>query len=205
MSEYLYSPLSQLGSIRLLQLLSRKEDPKNLRCNLFEYPLRNSDNPPYPYEALSYFWGSENKPESIIIDDQNSRITENLYTVLLRLQYHSCSRIIWVDAICINQTNKEEKEHQIPLMAEIYAKATRVLVWLGEAEDNGDRALEVIRHVGGKSAKFLSLELPHQAILQVLQRQWFQRIWVRAKLEISVAVTKRRFRFYKKWQRPGIS
>ena len=48
----------------------------------------------------------------------------------------------WTDGICINQANEKEKEDQIALMAEIYAKASRVVVWLGEAKDDSDRALE---------------------------------------------------------------
>jgi hypothetical protein len=179
MPEYIYPRLSQPDSIRLLQLLPREEDPKNLRCNLFEYPLRNCDNSSHPYEALSYVWGSETKPRFILIDGQNLGVTENLYTLLLRLQAHNCSRIIWVDAVCINQTNEEEKETQISLMAEIYAKAIRVIVWLGKTEDNSDQALERIRFVGEKLTNSSNAELSHQAIPQLLKRQWFQRIWVR--------------------------
>jgi len=95
MHRYLYSALSQPDSTRLLQLLPRKDDPKNLRCKLFEHPLRNSNNLSHLYEALSYVWGSEDTPQSIVIDDQNLSITQNLYTVLLRLQNYSLSRIIW--------------------------------------------------------------------------------------------------------------
>ena len=90
MPKYLYSPLVQPDGIRLLQLLPIKDDPANLRCILFEYPLQSGDQPSYPYEALSYVWGSENKPRSIIIDGQRLGITENLYALLLRLQDHSC-------------------------------------------------------------------------------------------------------------------
>jgi hypothetical protein len=106
-------------------------------------------------------------------------VTQNLYTALLRLQDHSCSRIIWVDAICIDQANEKEKEYQIPLVAEIYAKASRVVVWLGEAEADSDRALEAIRLTGEKSVKVSNAEVFQQAILQLLQRPWFRRIWVR--------------------------
>jgi hypothetical protein len=179
MDEYIYSPLSQPDSTRLLELLPRKDDAKNLRCKLIEYPLRSSNNSSHPYEALSYVWGSEDTPQSIIIDDQNLSITQNLYTVLLYLQNYSLSRIIWIDAICINQTDKTEKEHQIPLMVEIYGKASRVLVWLGEAEEDGDKALEAIRYTSEMSAKDLShIESNRRPILKLLQRPWFQRIWV---------------------------
>jgi len=179
MSKPLYSNLSE-SSIRLLRLLPSGEDSNHLRCELFEYPLRHSEKSSHPYEALSYIWGSEKKPKSITVNDQNLQITQNLYTVLQRLQDHLCSRIIWIDAICINQANEEEKEKQIPLMAEIYAKARCVIVWLGEAEDDGDRALEEIRLTGERVAGYLPNAEPlGQAILKLLQRPWFRRIWVR--------------------------
>jgi hypothetical protein len=169
------------SSIRLLKLLPTENDPKNLRCELFEYSIQISDQLSHPYEALSYVWGSEDKPQSIIIDNQTLNITKNLYALLLRLQNYSCSRIIWVDAVCINQKDEEEKQYQIPLIAEIYARANSVVVWLGETEDNSDQALEAIRLAGEKSMKLPNIELHQQAILQLLQRQWFRRIWVRSK------------------------
>jgi hypothetical protein len=178
MPDYRYSPLLQPQSIRLLQLLPRKEDPRNLRCKLCEYPLRNSNDLSHPYEAISYVWGSEEKLKSIIIDGRDLSITQNLYVLLLRLQYHSYSRILWVDALCINQKDDKEKENQILLMAEIYAKASHVLVWLGEAEDDGDRALEAIRLTGENSARS-NTELAPKAFQQLLKRPWFGRIWVR--------------------------
>jgi hypothetical protein len=83
-----------------------------------------------------------------------------------------------VDAVCINQENDKEKEDQISLMAEIYAKALRVVVWLGEAEVDSDRALEVIRLAGEKPVGLSNTELPQEAIRQLLKRSWFRRIWV---------------------------
>jgi len=85
---------------------------------------------------------------------------------------------MWVDAICINQVDQKEKEDQIPLMAEIYAKARRVVVWLGEAGGDSDQALEEIRRAGEKSASLLGAESSKEAIRQLLERPWFQRIWV---------------------------
>jgi hypothetical protein len=180
MPEYRYSQLSQPKSIRLLRLLpSEERDPKNLRCELFEYPLQNSDKLSYLYEALSSTWGSEDKPKSIIIDNQSLNVTENLYSALLHLQDHSFSRILLIDAVCINQTDTKEKEYQIPLMAEIYTKARSVVIWLGEAQHNSDQTLEAIRLAGEKSTSPSSTELSQQAILKLFQRQWFRRIWVR--------------------------
>ena len=199
MPEYRHSLLSEPDSIRLLRLLPSKEDPKNLRCELLKCALRKSDRVTRPYEALSYVWGSEDDPQSIIIDNQSFEVTQNLYTALLHLQDHDISRIIWVDAVCINQTDKKEKGHQIQFMAEIYAKASRVIVWLGEAQDNSEQALEAIRLAGEKSTKLSNTEPVQQAILQLLQRQWFRRIWVREQsCTMLVGVAKCCSRFYKK-------
>ncbi|KAH8725716.1 heterokaryon incompatibility protein-domain-containing protein, partial [Phaeosphaeriaceae sp. PMI808] len=179
MPQYRYSPLSEKPNIiRLLRLLPSKDKPKNLRCKLFKYTIRQSDIASHPYEALSYVWGGEDKPRSIIIDDQELAITHNLYMALLHLRDRETSRIIWVDAVCINQEDEIEKGYQIQLMAAIYAKASHVIVWLGEAQDHGDRALELIRIAGKNSVNSSNAGPFDQAILQLLERPWFRRIWV---------------------------
>jgi hypothetical protein len=175
--EYRYSPLRPT-SIRLLRILPSGKNPKPLRCELFEYPLDDSGKSS-PYDALSYCWGGEDTPKTIIVDNYRLHVTQNLYAALLRLRDHSCSRVMWVDAVCINQGDDKEKEGQILLMAEIYARANRVVVWLGEAENASHAALEVLRLRGDSPAKLSNVNLFRQAILQLLQRPWFQRIWVR--------------------------
>jgi hypothetical protein len=211
MREYVYSPLTHPENIRLLQLLPKRDDQMNIRCELFEYPFRNSGCLSYPYEAISYVWGSENKPCSIIINDQALFITQSLHALLLRLQDLNCSRIVWADAVCIDQKNVMEKEHQIQFMAEIYANANRVVVWLGETKDSSDQALEAIRLAGEESMKPLQSEpsqpaIPQQAVSQLLQRQWFQRVWVREQgIEMLVQVTKWYDRFCKRFLLPVMS
>jgi hypothetical protein len=99
--------------------------------------------------------------------------------MLSHLRDRSFERIIWVDAVCINQENKQEKEQQIQFMAKIYAQATRVVVWLGVAADNSNQALEEIRIAGGRqSTNSSNNEIIQQAITALLDRPWFQRIWV---------------------------
>lgn len=205
--EYQHSQLSLPESIRLLRLLPSEVEPKNLRCELFEYALRRSDKVTRPYEALSYVWGSEHKPQSIIIDNQCFKVTQNLYAALLHLQDHDIPRIIWVDAICIDQSNETEKEQQIPLIAEIYAKASRVIVWLGEAKDDSDRALEAIRVAGKNSIDPSKIsQLQSQAIAALLQRPWFRRIWVSEQgCTVLVGVIKCCSRFCKKLVQLGMS
>jgi hypothetical protein len=182
-----YPPLRD-GYIRLIRLLPPHPDQRDsIRCQLIEHPLQDSWKGTHPYEALSYFWGSQKKFRSIFIEGKYKSclcVTENLHAALLRLRDCSIPRILWVDAICINQANNEERAHQVEIMAKIYARASRVIVWLEEetpdrrAITNGDRALEVISNAAVHDRP---MESPRDqdAVLTLLQRSWFQRIWVR--------------------------
>jgi hypothetical protein len=85
-----------------------------------------------------------------------------------------------MDAICINQKNPEEQGQQVQLMAMIYSKAHRVLVWLGETADNIEGALEDIQRAANEESTGRSnKKINQEAISNLLQRPWFQRIWVR--------------------------
>jgi hypothetical protein len=194
MSSYQYSSLPPEGdNIRLLRLLPNEDEAAPLQCKLHNYSLQKLGTRTHLYKALSYIWGDEHKPKSISIDEHDLPVTVNLHAALSRLRDRSFERIIWVDAVCINQKNEQEKEQQIQYMAKIYAQANRVVVWLGEAADNSDQALEEIRVAGDgkKSSSSLSPEMIQQAILTLFQRPWFRRIWVRNKhLTISIEITK---------------
>ena len=177
---YRYSSLPPgIDSIRLLRLIPNKDKTAAIKCQLFNYSLEQ-DEGTHLYEALSYVWGNSNETVPISIGEHILPITQSLHAALLRLRDRSFERIIWVDAICINQENEPEKEQQIQCMVKIFGQATRVVVWLGEAADNSDRALEEIRTAGGKkSPNSSNNETIQQAVLALLQRPWFRRIWVR--------------------------
>lgn len=194
MSPYKHLPLP-LGSIRLLQLLPDRESSKLLRCKLLVCTLLRSDGRARPYEALSYVWGSEEgRMQSVFItndqkdnqtDFQELPIRENLYAALLHLQDPELPRLLWVDAICIDQSHSKEKAEQILLMAEVYAKASRVIVWLREPyvsdslvpEAEGSNALDAIRLAASAHSVEIQ-DAQKQAIAAFLGRSWFQRIWV---------------------------
>ncbi|KAK3946509.1 heterokaryon incompatibility protein-domain-containing protein [Pseudoneurospora amorphoporcata] len=159
--------------IRLLQLLPSENEDAAIHCRLFCTAVDSKGT--RPYEALSYVWGSEDKPCSISINGCDLAVGENLHAALLHLRDHSIERTIWIDAICINQEDEEEKGHQVQSMAKIYAKASRVIVWLGEEAAGSDQALEEIRIAAELSTRRLDNKA---GILTLLQRPWFQRIWV---------------------------
>lgn len=86
MPPYGYSSLLRPGSIRLLRLVPDENEEHLIRGQLFEYSLQEPGNGTHRYEALSYAWGGENKPESISIDGFSLLITANLHTALLYLR-----------------------------------------------------------------------------------------------------------------------
>jgi hypothetical protein len=170
-----------------------------IHCELFEYSLQDCGTGNHLYEALSYTWGGEQKPCYITIKEQILNITQNLYTALLRLRGSSLERIIWVDAICINQEDWKERGQQVQRMAKIYSKAARVLVWLGETAPNSDIALEAIR-IAAEDKKIDSLtnEEIQQAVLALLGREWFQRIWVSRNSPLYAKIIKDLYRYFRK-------
>jgi hypothetical protein len=175
-----YCQLSQKPNVvRLLRILPSKNDFDSIRCELFEYTIAELATSNNPYEALSYCWGGSDKTESITLDNQEFAITHNLHRAMIQLRDHQLPRIIWIDAVCINQEDVKEKEHQIQFMASIYAKANCVVVWLGEAQDESDQALKMICTAGEKFIEPSNMKQFKPGILQLLKRPWFRRIWVR--------------------------
>ncbi|KAG4444118.1 hypothetical protein IFR05_000347 [Cadophora sp. M221] len=83
------------------------------------------------YEALSYTWGRADDLRAIELNGTRVEVRKNLALALIHLRHASEERVLWIDAICINQSDLEERNRQVELMAYIYARAKRVLVWLG--------------------------------------------------------------------------
>ena len=193
MSPYRYSSLLPgPDSIRLLRLMPHEDKTAPIQCQLVSYSLQESGGGAHLYEALSYVWGDpkETLPISIISIGEHDLlvthdlpVTVNLHAALSRLRDRCFERIIWVDTLCINQADKEEKEYQIQSMTKIYGQANRVIVWLGEAADDSDQALEDIR-VAAESefTNSPNNEKSQKAILKLLERPWFRRIWVREQI-----------------------
>ncbi|KAF2805780.1 HET-domain-containing protein, partial [Mytilinidion resinicola] len=186
---YRYTSIPQGNdTIRLLRLLPSKDATAAIKCQLFNYSLA-PDIKSHRYEALSYVWGDENTTIPVFIDGYVLSVKANLHAALVHLRDRSFERILWVDALCINQENVNEKEQQIPFMARIYHQASRVVVWLGEAANSSSLALEKIRDAGGKKSEdspnndLIRQDSPNndlirEAILALLQRPWFRRIWI---------------------------
>ncbi|RGP72524.1 heterokaryon incompatibility [Fusarium sporotrichioides] len=121
---------------RLIQLERGVYSP--LRCSLFQAYLDEEESI-IPYEALSYVWGSQSMPNEITVDGKTMSITTSLYDALHYLRQQDQDRLLWVDALCIDQSNTKERSHQVNHMGDIYQKADNVIIWLGYL--SGDAAL----------------------------------------------------------------
>src|SRR3569833_3269974 len=85
-------------------------------------------------QALSYVWGDPKETKKKSKKTGFQEVTKNLHSALVRLRHPQRERTLWIDALCITQTNLDEKRHQIALMRTIYKKANTVIKWLGEPE-----------------------------------------------------------------------
>lgn len=83
------------------------------------------------YEALSYVWGNMQDRMQIALNDQEAFVTQNLYIALQHLRLHTQPRRLWIDAICIDQQNTMERNHQVGMMRDVFSAASQVIAWWG--------------------------------------------------------------------------
>ncbi|EME89157.1 uncharacterized protein MYCFIDRAFT_86238 [Pseudocercospora fijiensis CIRAD86] len=161
------------------------------------------------FEALSYAWGDKSRRQTAEVFHATPtgltryrlEITANLDTALRHLRHYSESRTLWVDGICIDQGNIEERSRQVLRMRHIYALAWRVISWLGLSTENSNLALGTLQYLGqqvessedGWIYRSTEAQEPHwwdrskalpysqlqwTAIEDLFSRSWFRRLWV---------------------------
>lgn len=165
------------------------------------------------YEALSYTWGSTDNPETAYVVPSASlslpsepiaatiQIGQNLASALRNLRYRVEARVLWIDAVCINQNDITERSEQVQRMSTIYTLAHRVVIWLGPETGNSRLAISTLRHLGAQvesTRNYLCLQSPQctepgwyhsscdlpydeetwHGLHDLAQRSWFERLWV---------------------------
>ncbi|PVH70582.1 HET-domain-containing protein [Cadophora sp. DSE1049] len=120
----------EIGEFRLLVLLPSTDDTSPLECKLRQAAFSNHES----YEALSYVWGEPKFTASIQLNNTPFLITPRLEETLRSLRYEDKSRVLWVDALCIDQGNNNERRYQVGLMRQIYSNCKSGIVWLGPDE-----------------------------------------------------------------------
>ena len=162
------------------------------------------------FEALSYTWGDATSHVTAIVKSRDPRARDrtiklgvNLATTLRHLRYAHRTRTMWVDAVCINQADVDERNHQLKRMRSIYGLSYRTLIWLGEDSqtDNSAETLSRLEYFGDQVEyttnhtfcdcpdaeqtgwSDVGEELPYDkkswgSLTKLLDRPWFRRVWV---------------------------
>lgn len=181
---YPATPLLGAGSFRVMHLLAgQAADPIR-----FSLQVTACDADPHiDYEALSYAWGDPTLTQEILCEGteggalRSLRVASNCYNALTSLRLSDKTRVLWIDAICINQDDVEERGTQVAMMRSIYSGASQVVVYLGESDNDSD---SVMRYV---EDQYEPVEFPRrEAILKpgknvwwsFSSRPWFTRTWV---------------------------
>lgn len=108
--------------IRLIEVLPRNGDSP-IHCKFHRHSIGSPD---LEFQALSYTWGNLKPLSTIFIDNVAVEVRQNL--VLFLRQHRSeastskCNPLMWIDALCIDQSNTNERNHQVALMKDIYSK-----------------------------------------------------------------------------------
>ncbi|KAK3344252.1 heterokaryon incompatibility protein-domain-containing protein [Lasiosphaeria hispida] len=200
---YLYSSLPNLSGaspttpFRLLRLLpgTRQDD---IECQLVDGDLYEDAN---KYEALSYVWGNTSTHTPVQVNGATLQIGQNLRSALLNLRLPNFHRVLWVDAICINQADNAEKANQVPIMGDIYRHASQTVVWLGEATADthtafshiqtlGDEALDLAKTPGkaiglGESPAFKEVSNNTSVLDSIVKDSWWTRVWTAQEILLS--------------------
>jgi hypothetical protein len=132
-----YSPLTSAREIRLV-ILEPGSDDDPISCRLLHAELGKLE-----YEALSYEWGdASNEDPDILINGKDVQIRQNLRIALWHLRPKDDERYLWIDAMCIDQWNVLERNHQVELMGKIYSKSKSTIAWLGLPMADSDLAMD---------------------------------------------------------------
>jgi len=189
---YQYDSLPSQESLRLLHLLPGNPATPIQVC----LTVHHLEDVPR-FEALSYVWGVENC-YTLSCGTNTLTVRENLFDALHALRQENAERLLWIDAVCINQEDLSERSSQVKLMRHIYKKSERVLIWLGGPSMLSQEAIRLLSALatlaqdeGAANGTYpftthdLSrLNLPEstspvwQAVDRLFWREWFTRVWI---------------------------
>lgn len=175
----LYQPVDPDGRHFRILTLHRGSSSDAISCGMRIVSLEEARG---RYHALSYRWGDDKNKKQIIVNGTPLSVTANLHSAFQHLRFAGADRDLWIDQICINQGDKNEKLHQIGLMKPIYAESIHVIVWLGEADRHMKKLADILS--AGNLSSSLTKASKQDAeealglILHMCRREWWTRVWV---------------------------
>jgi hypothetical protein len=192
---YGYQKITSPRTIRLLKIQPRLF---GLSISLVNYQL--DTDTPASFEAVSYRWGSGERTRIVEIDGKVLPIPASAYDILWGRASLWRTRLMWIDAICINQDDKDDKNQQVGLMRDIYDRATRAFIWLGDATDawlayvfltdmmaeNGNGRSDLDVTVAQFGLKRIRDGNPKWAALKrMLENPYWSRVWIVQEIVVS--------------------
>lgn len=217
--EHVYDDLA-LGNCRVFELV-----PGNFSddIHIILRTQKLKEGEPQTYKALSYVWGSEKDPQQIWVQSQEGHkthrphtssyinATRNLDEALRYIRRSDTRRLLWVDAVCINQKDTTERSEQVQQMPLIYRSAAHVVVWLGPAADESDRVMKTFGNwaevaeydqnndkllakkqyaseyswIEDRRQPFPSGSRLFKSCRALIERAWFERLWIRQEIYLS--------------------
>ncbi|KAG4255443.1 hypothetical protein FPRO04_03975 [Fusarium proliferatum] len=185
-----YQPLIHQQT-RALRVHPSADSDVEIECDLFTIDLKKKSGATVTgnskkagYEALSYTWGDPEPTKRILVNGLPFWISANLFAALRQLRLPERPRLLWIDAICINQNDLIEKAGQVGMMFSIYLKAYRVVVWLGQATDDDEYLFNLLETYGregmGGIRGAVEDSRARRAATELIEtKPWFQRTWTR--------------------------
>ncbi|OQV09518.1 hypothetical protein CLAIMM_13632 [Cladophialophora immunda] len=208
---YTYKPLSfEKAEIRLLALHNADDDSEEIRGSLVHVSLEESQAARLKqYTAMSYCWGEPKMDGRVVVDGHVFPVTPNLESALRQMRKRATKEAAtaripsprtfwWIDQICINQEDIEERGNQVSLMRRIYRGAQSVHVWLGDSIEGSALAMDVVgkigrpptRGPGEKEVKYPELSEEEvrktwHALRLLLGQPWWERSWIRQEVSLG--------------------
>lgn len=177
--------------IRLLRIQPRPEDEERSRKLLECFvETRSLDDGNLKFDALSYVWGDATQLVPITVDRKLFLATPNLAQALYSFrENNTVPGFLWVDAVCINQQDVAERNHQVTLMAQLYAQADEVRIWMGPESKHTAPLFDKLEDCGGSQDRpdssignavhLVDVESGClDGLLDLLGRPWWSRVWV---------------------------
>lgn len=183
--------------IRILYLHPSDDTQSVIKISMKPASLRDE----VAYYALSYCWGTGKMTRQILNNGIQQYVTENLEVALRHLRRPYQDLCLWIDALCINQNDVEERNQQVQMMADIYMMANSVIVWLGDAKDDSDLGMDVIAKWAHahpfEKCRTIDESLLHdllrdkfdarewRAVKKLFQRPYWTRTWIYQEISLG--------------------
>ncbi|EME48317.1 hypothetical protein DOTSEDRAFT_67412 [Dothistroma septosporum NZE10] len=197
--KYEYRPLDQAKKeIRVLELRAGEGDDP-IRCSLRHVSLLDGPN----YETISYCWGDSPDRVEVFVHDRRLLAPDSSVAILRRLRRPHEERTLWIDAVCIDQDNPDERSTQVAMMGKVYSSSTVTWIDLGDLDQasarSNIRAAElVLEEMRSQTDNLTNLEsvlydeknhalydqvgmddrIDVNALQSLLSSPWFSRLWV---------------------------